>query len=63
MAASESDGDEVDDLEFENGTSDADGEEEADEEIPDALENDPDDVTEGDDVCVFLAISLRATLI
>lgn len=50
MAPSESDGDEIDDLEFENGTSDAEGEEEeVDEEVLDAL--DPDDATEGDDVC------------
>jgi hypothetical protein len=52
MAPSESEGDEIDDLEFENGTSDAEGdEEEADEEVLEALDNDPDDATEGDDVC------------
>lgn len=56
MAHSESEGDEIDDLEFENGTSDADGEEEeVDEEVLDALDNDPDDATEGDDVCFFCA--------
>jgi hypothetical protein len=49
MAPSESDGDEIDDLEFENGTSDAEGDEEGDEEVLDAL--DPDDATDGDDVC------------
>jgi hypothetical protein len=53
MAPSESEGEEIDDLETENGTSDADGEEEeVDEEVLlDALDNDPDDATEGDDVC------------
>jgi hypothetical protein len=52
MAPSDSEGDEIDDLEFENGTSDADGdEEEGDEEVLDALDNDPDDATEGDEVC------------
>jgi transcriptional activator SPT8 len=52
MAPSESEGDEIDDIEFENGTSDADGdEEEADEEVLDTLDNDLDDATEGDDVC------------
>jgi hypothetical protein len=49
MAPSESEGDEMDDLETENGTSDADGEEEEVDE--DVLDNDPDDATEGDDVC------------
>jgi hypothetical protein len=54
MAPSESDGDEIDDLETENGTSDADGEEEeVDEEV---LDNDPDDATEGDDVCSILSL-------
>jgi hypothetical protein len=60
--ASDSEGDEIDDLEFENGTSDADGEEEeADEEVLDALDNDPDDATEGDDA-VCSAWSLLACL-
>lgn len=51
MAHSDSEGDEMEDLEFENGTS-ADGDEEAevDDEILDSLDNDPDDVTEGDEV-------------
>lgn len=52
MAHSDSEGDEIGDLEFENGTSEADGDEEAeaDDEILDALENEADDATEGDDV-------------
>lgn len=52
MAHSDSDGDEMEDLEFENGTSEADGDEEAevDDEILDALDNDPDDATEADEV-------------
>lgn len=50
MAHSDSDGEEIDDLEFENGTSDADGEDDA-EVDDDILDNDADDVTEGDDVC------------
>ena len=38
----------MEELEFENGTSEADGDEE-DDEILDALDNDPDDATEGDE--------------
>lgn len=63
MAHSDSEGDEVDDLEFENGTSDADGEEDADEDILDALDNDAEDVTEGDDVCYCSYFTLLAGLI
>lgn len=59
MAHSDSEGDEIDDLEFENGTSEAEQDEdaEADDDTLDPLDNDVDDATEGDDVRLFTTLS------
>ncbi|KAF7967086.1 hypothetical protein HWV62_35885, partial [Athelia sp. TMB] len=51
MPHSDSEGEEIDDLEFDAGTSEAEQDEdaEADEDAIDPLDNDADDASEGDD--------------
>lgn len=51
MPGTDSEGEENDDLEFENGTSEAEQDEDAEQEDDiDPMDNDGDDATEGDDV-------------
>lgn len=60
MPHSDSEGEEIDDLEFDAGTSEAEQDEdaEADEDTIDPLDNDADDASEGDDVCSYPSFCL-----